>query len=48
MASLEKRNEIYRIVFMYGGKRHGFSLGTGDRREAVGLAGGRREGSHAP
>jgi len=40
MASLEKRNQTYRIVFMYGGKRHGFSLGTGDRREAESLAGG--------
>lgn len=34
MAPLEKRNQTYRIVFMYGGKRHGFSLGTGDRRDA--------------
>ncbi len=40
MASLEKRNQTCRIVFMYGGKRHGFSLGTGDRREAGTLAGG--------
>jgi integrase len=40
MASLEKRNQTYRIVFMYGGKRHGFSLKTGDRREAETLAGG--------
>lgn len=40
MASLEKRNQTYRIVFMHGGKRHGFSLKTGDRREAETLAGG--------
>ena len=40
MASLEKRNQTYRIVFMYGGKHHGFSLKTGDRREAESLAGG--------
>jgi integrase len=40
VASLEKRNQTYRIVFMYGGKRHGFSLGTGDRHEAESLIGG--------
>ena len=39
MASLEKRNQSYRIVFMYEGKRYGFSLGTGDRREAESLTG---------
>src|SRR5260370_20197062 len=40
VASLEKRNQTYRIVFRYDGKRHGFSLGTGDRHEAETLAGG--------
>ena len=40
MASLEKRNQTYHLVFMHGRKRRGFSLKTGDRREAETLAGG--------
>ena len=32
MTSLEKRNQTDRIVFMYGERRHGFSLKTGDSR----------------
>ena len=40
MASLEKRKQTYRIVFMHGGKRYSFSLKTGDCREAEALAGG--------
>ena len=40
MASLEKRNQVYRIVFMFSGKRHSFSLGTNDLREAEILRGG--------
>ncbi len=40
MASLEKRNQTYRIVFMYDGRKRGFSLATSDRKEAESLAGG--------
>ena len=29
MASLEKRSNLYRVVFMFGGRRHSYSLGTG-------------------
>jgi hypothetical protein len=29
MASLEKRNLTYRVVFMYGGRKYGYSLDTG-------------------
>jgi len=40
MASLEKRNLTYRIVFVYEAKRYGYSPGTEDRREAEVLRGG--------
>lgn len=40
MASLELRNKIYRVVFVHGGKKHGFTLDTGDRRTAEALLGG--------
>jgi hypothetical protein len=29
MASLEKRNLTYRVVFRYGGRKYGYSLDTG-------------------
>lgn len=40
MASLELRNSTYRVVFMYGGRKHGFSLDTGDKQTADALCGG--------
>jgi hypothetical protein len=40
MASLELRNSTYRVVFMYGGRKHGFSLDTGDKPTALALCGG--------
>jgi integrase len=40
MASLELRNKTYRVVFMHAGKKHGFSLDTGDRQTAEALRGG--------
>jgi integrase len=40
MASLELRNQTYRVVFMHAGKKYGYSLDTGDRDVADGLRGG--------
>ena len=40
MASLELRRETYRLVFMYAGKKYGYSLDTGDKRVAEALRGG--------
>ena len=40
MASLELRNQTYRVVFMYRGKKFGYSLDTGDRQTAEALLGG--------
>ncbi len=40
MASLELRNCTYRVVFMYAGRKHGFSLDTGDKQTADALHGG--------
>lgn len=40
MASLELRNQTYRVVFMHAGKKHGFSLDTGNRQTAEALRGG--------
>ncbi len=40
MASLELRNKTYRITFMYGGRKYGYSLDTGDRQTAEALRGG--------
>jgi integrase len=40
MASLELRNKTYRVVFMYGGHKYGYSLDTGDQETAEGLRGG--------
>jgi integrase len=34
MASLERRNETFRVVFMHGGRKYGYSLGTGDKKTA--------------
>lgn len=40
MASLELRNKTYRVIFMYGGRKYGYSLDTGDRQTADALIGG--------
>ena len=40
MASLELRNKTYRVVFMYGGRKFGYSLDTADRPTAEALRGG--------
>ena len=40
MASLELRKETYRLVFLYAGKKHGYSLDTGDKQVAEALRGG--------
>lgn len=40
MASLELRNKTYRVVFMFRGRKYGYSLDTGDRETAEGLLGG--------
>lgn len=40
MASLERRNETYRIVFMHGGRKHSFSLGNANQQMAEALLGG--------
>jgi len=40
VASLELRNQTYRVVFMYRGKKFGYSLDTGDRQTAEALRGG--------
>ena len=40
MASLELRHKTYRVVFMHGGRKHGFSLDTGDRHPAEAFRGG--------
>src|SRR5262245_42330000 len=40
MASLELRNQTYRVVFMFRGRKYGYSLGTGDRDTAEALRGG--------
>jgi integrase len=40
VASLERRNKTYRVVFMYRGRKHGYSLDTGDREMAEALRGG--------
>src|SRR5438105_1587172 len=40
MASLELRKSTYRVVFMYAGKKFGYSLDTGDRQTADALRGG--------
>jgi hypothetical protein len=34
MSSLELRNQTYRIVFMYGGRKYGSSLDTGSHSTA--------------
>jgi integrase len=40
VAALELRNKTYRVVFMYAGKKHAFSLDTGDNDIADALRGG--------
>jgi len=40
MASLELRNQTYRVVFVYGGRKFGYSLDTGDKQTADALRGG--------
>lgn len=40
MAALERRNQTYRVVFMHGGRKHGFSLETKDKSTAEALRGG--------
>jgi integrase len=40
MASLEKRSNFFRVVFMYQGRRYSYSLGTGNRLDAEALRGG--------
>jgi integrase len=40
MASLELRNQIFRVVFMHAGRKYGYSLDTGDRPTAEALRGG--------
>jgi integrase len=40
VASLELRNETYRVVFMYAGKKYGYSLDTGKQDVADALRGG--------
>jgi hypothetical protein len=40
MASLELRNQTYRVVFMFRGRKYGYSLDTGDRVTAEALRGG--------
>jgi integrase len=40
VASLELRNKTYRVVFMHGGRKYGFSLDTGDKPTAEALRGG--------
>ena len=40
MASLELRNQTYRVVFMYAGKKYGYSLDTGKPDVAAALRGG--------
>lgn len=40
MAALERRNDSYRVVFMYGGRKHAYSVGTADRVTAEALRGG--------
>jgi integrase len=40
MASLELRNQTYRVVFLFRGRKYGYSLDTGDRDTAEALRGG--------
>lgn len=40
MAALELRNKTYRVVFLYQGRKHGFSLNTSDLDMAQALRGG--------
>ena len=40
MAALERRNQTYRVVFMYAGKKYAYSLDTGERDMAEALRGG--------
>jgi hypothetical protein len=40
VASLELHNQTYRVVFMYGGRKFGYSLDTADRQTAEALKGG--------
>jgi integrase len=40
VASLELRNKTYRVVFMFRGRKYGYSLDTSDRETAEGLRGG--------
>lgn len=40
VASLENRNQNYRVVFMFRGRKYGYSLDTDDRPTAEGLRGG--------
>jgi len=40
MASLELRNQTFRVVFMYAGRKYAYSLDTGDRQTAEALRGG--------
>ena len=44
MASLEKRDDSFRIVFRYGGRKYRHELKTGNEREANALL-GRLEGN---
>src|SRR5947209_19111811 len=34
LVRLEKRNDRYRVVFLYAGRRHGYPLGTGAAKKA--------------
>jgi integrase len=43
MASLELRNMTYRVVFMLGGRKYGYSLETGEASLAEALRGGVRK-----
>jgi hypothetical protein len=40
MASLELRKQTYRVVFMFRGRKYGYSLSTGERETAEALRGG--------
>jgi hypothetical protein len=40
MASLELRNKKYRVVFVLGGRKYGYTLNTGDSSTAEALRGG--------
>jgi hypothetical protein len=40
VASIELRNQTYRVVFMYHSRKFGYSLDTADLQTAQGLRGG--------